>query len=220
MFGVVDAEGADDLAVQLLVRAGFLRSVWDGQTVYHLPSNLDEQRQNEMAGDAAQMLTAARYTVILDPDLRAPEAPHGADPQDSHSAGAQVRQLTDRMLGADSYARAAHHAEQALHPDFGVLARLSEFFEAAAEQAQASDTEEGWELHYQFAEAADTLTALGEQLVDTPAELRELGPPEHSRTTDRTADHNATAAKQPVTPTPAAARPTPPAYPAPAPRRR
>ncbi|MEJ8650611.1 hypothetical protein WKI65_21530 [Streptomyces sp. MS1.AVA.3] len=77
-----------------------------------------------------------------------------------------IRHLTDRMLGADSYARAAYHTEQVLHPDFGVLARLSSFFEAAAEQAQASGSDEGWELHYRFAQAAATLTALGEELAD------------------------------------------------------
>ncbi|MET7795310.1 hypothetical protein OG528_29690 [Streptomyces platensis] len=219
MFGIVDAEGGDDLAVQLLARAGFLRSMWNDRTVYHLPLDLGEQRENEMASEAAQLLTAARYTVELDPALRVPEAPNDADPQDSHSAGLQMRDLTDRMLGADSYVRAEYHADQVLHPDFGVMAQLGEFFEAAAEQAEASGSDEGSELQYRFTEAATRLTALGEELADAPERLRELGPPKPHRR-DHVAHYNATTPKRPITATPTAgcARSTPPASPALPPR--
>ncbi|MFE0376138.1 hypothetical protein ACFW1M_11220 [Streptomyces inhibens] len=181
--------------------------------------NIDEQRENAMASEAAQLLTAARYTVDLDPALRGPEAANDADPQDGHSAGLQIRDLTDRMLGADSYVRAEYHADQVLHPDFGVMARLSEFFEAAAEQAQASGSDEGSELHYRFTVAATTLTALGEELADAPERLRELGPPKPHRR-DRVSHYHATTPKRPITATPTArcVRSTPPASPALPPR--
>ncbi|WP_432141090.1 hypothetical protein [Streptomyces sp. bgisy084] len=219
MFGIVDAEGEDDLAVQLLGRAGFLRSMWNDRTVHHLPLNIGEQRENAMASAAAQMLTVARYTVDLDPALRGPEAANEADAQDSHSAQLQIRDLTDRMLGADSYVRAEYHADQVLHPDFGVMARLSEFFKAAAEQAQASGSDEGSELHHRFTEAATTLTALGEELADAPERLRELGPPKPHRR-DRASHYNATTPKRPITATPTAGctRSIPPASPALPPR--
>lgn len=49
------------------------------------------------------------------------------DPEDTYTVGRLVRGLTDRMTSTHTYARAQHHTDQVLHPDFGVLARLGEF---------------------------------------------------------------------------------------------
>ncbi|NSC25185.1 hypothetical protein FM076_30120 [Streptomyces albus subsp. chlorinus] len=134
------------------------------------------------------------------------------------------------MTSTHTYARAKHHTDQVLHPDFGALARLGEFFEAAAEEARASGADEGFELACRFEEAAGTLTELRDELDDAseelrglglPRQLRELGPPEKPHWRDRVAHYNATAPQSTVAPTPGAnaARPVPPSSPAPSPRR-
>ncbi|MEU5898673.1 hypothetical protein [Streptomyces venezuelae] len=70
--GEVDVEGpVDHFAASVLKRAGFdtypqLRGVW-----IRLPFDLGRTWENEHATWAAEMLTAARYSVDLDPDLRA-----------------------------------------------------------------------------------------------------------------------------------------------------
>ena len=83
--GEVEVDGpVDAFAASVLARAGFdtspiLRGVW-----IRLPFDLGHRWENEHATLAAEMLTAARYTVDLDPGLRnsspsapaAPAAPH------------------------------------------------------------------------------------------------------------------------------------------------
>ncbi|MER5443195.1 hypothetical protein [Streptomyces sp. NPDC002790] len=70
--GEVEVEGpVDGFAANILKRAGFdtypqLRGVW-----IRLPFDLGRTWENEHASWAAEMLAAARYSVDLDPDLRA-----------------------------------------------------------------------------------------------------------------------------------------------------
>ncbi|WP_406220721.1 hypothetical protein [Streptomyces decoyicus] len=152
--------------------------------------------------------------MTLDPTLR-----HGRlkpdDPQDNYAAARLIRDLTDQMNGADNYLRAKHDADQILHPDLGVLARLSEFFEAAAEQAQASESDEGWELHYRFADAASTLTDLRDDLDDSAEELRALGPSKPPHIHEATTQNRSTSPAPPA----ASARPASPPHCAQPPRR-
>lgn len=69
--GEVEVEGLyDEFAAQIMARAGFmtfptLRGQWA-----RLPFDLGRAWENEHASWAAEMLTAARYLVHLDPDLR------------------------------------------------------------------------------------------------------------------------------------------------------
>ncbi|AJC55065.1 hypothetical protein [Streptomyces sp. 769] len=78
----VEVEGTlDSPAADVLLRAGFLfqptlRGHW-----IRLPFDLGRDGENEHATWAEQMLTAARYPVHLDPDLRA-DAPEQAAPSD------------------------------------------------------------------------------------------------------------------------------------------
>jgi hypothetical protein len=82
--GEVEVEGPiDGFAASVLKRAGFdtypqLRGVW-----IRLPFDLGRTWENKHATWGAEMLTAARYSVDLDPDLcatppaaSAPAAPH------------------------------------------------------------------------------------------------------------------------------------------------
>ncbi|MCC2275570.1 hypothetical protein ACMATS_24675 [Streptoverticillium reticulum] len=78
--GEVEVEGPlDALAADILRRAHFLfqpalRGHW-----IRLPFDLGRDWENEHATWAAAMLTAARYPVALDPDLRT-DAPNQAAP--------------------------------------------------------------------------------------------------------------------------------------------
>jgi hypothetical protein len=71
--GEVEVAGSfDAFAADVLRRAGFLfepslRGHW-----IRLPFDLGRDWENEHASWAAEMLTAARYPVHLDPDLRVP----------------------------------------------------------------------------------------------------------------------------------------------------
>ncbi|MFJ3939119.1 hypothetical protein [Streptomyces parvus] len=191
--GNVTAEGGDQLATTLLKRAGFViettpRSFW-----YRLPWDMGEARENQMASHAARMLTAVGYRVDLGPDLHVGPLITPSDPQGKHIHGHQVLRLTDELNGAGAYGTAADLAEHVLDPHDGVLVRLSEFFEAAAEQAKASETDAGWDLSYDFAEAAVTLTALGENLHAAADQLRALGPLAQPSWQARVANYYATA---------------------------
>ncbi|MFC4606921.1 hypothetical protein ACFO9E_03665 [Streptomyces maoxianensis] len=78
--GEVEVEGVlDSLAADVLRRAGFLfeptlRGHW-----IRLPFDMGRDWENERATWAAEMLSAARYPVRLDPDLRA-DTPEQAGP--------------------------------------------------------------------------------------------------------------------------------------------
>ncbi|PJN35823.1 hypothetical protein CG747_36430 [Streptomyces sp. CB02959] len=79
--GEVEVEGTLDLlAADVLRRAGFLfqptlRGHW-----IRLPFDLGRDWENEHATWAEQMLTAARYPVHLDPDLRTGTLEQAAPP--------------------------------------------------------------------------------------------------------------------------------------------
>ncbi|MEU1073580.1 MULTISPECIES: hypothetical protein [unclassified Streptomyces] len=66
--------------------------------------------------------------------------------------------------------------DQILEPTDGLLERLAEFFEAAAEKAKESDQEDGFDLHYDLEDAASTLRGLGEDLHVAVDRMRALAP--------------------------------------------
>ncbi|MFC9745255.1 hypothetical protein [Streptomyces niveus] len=66
----------DPLAAALLRRAGFLSGQW-----VRLPFDMGGEWENEHASWAADMLTAARYPVTVDPTLRS--APRSGAPSQS-----------------------------------------------------------------------------------------------------------------------------------------
>ena len=108
--------------------------------------------------------------------------PTQPQPDATHPATLQsaVLDLTDRMSGAATYADAAAVTEEVLHREHGLLERLRGFFEAAAEQANAVEDIEGWQLADRFSDAAAQLDDLVEELADSADELRSLGPPKPS----------------------------------------
>jgi len=86
------------------------------------------------------------------------------DPAGHYVHGRAVLDLTDRLNAAASYEEAAQLANQVLEPTDGLLERLAEFFEAAAEKANESEREDRFDLHDDLQEAAATVRALGEDL--------------------------------------------------------
>jgi hypothetical protein len=118
-----------------------------------------------------------------------------------------VLQLADSMSGAATYTEAAAIADEVLAPDNGLLVRLQEFFEAAAEQANAFEDIEGWELADRFHDAAAQIGELSEELADSADELRALGPPTPARKPG--AAHRSAAAPSPAVAALPAPRPGP-----------
>ncbi|WP_103503425.1 hypothetical protein [Streptomyces sp. SM14] len=102
---------------------------------------------------------------------------------------------------------------EVLDPRNGLLPRLQEFFEAAADQANAFEDVEGWQLADRFTDAAAQLGDLWDEHADSVEELRALGPPAPSWLPDA-AMHRSTTAR-PHTPS---SSPALPAAPAPATR--
>ncbi|MFM9371861.1 hypothetical protein [Streptomyces sp. Da 82-17] len=191
--GNVTAHGGDELAATLLKRAGFVtetspRSLW-----YRLPWDLGERRENEMASRAARMLEAVGYRVDIGSDLLVGEVTTPSDPRGVHVHGHQILQLTDELNGVQSHDGAAELIEHVADPTDGVVIRLSEFFEAAAEQAKNAGTEAGWNLSYAFEDAAATLISLSDELESTADAFRALGRTPPSRQAQAAQQHSAAA---------------------------
>ncbi|MER6913380.1 hypothetical protein ABT354_17070 [Streptomyces sp. NPDC000594] len=163
------------LAVEMLRHAGFINDHGLVSRQYRLHWDMGREYENRQATSAAKMLTAAGFRVDLDPTLDTDRLTTPSDPSGLRILGQQLLRLTDRLNGAESPAKAADITEHVLDPVDGVLVRLSEFFEAAVDQAREPGTDEGWELADRFETAAATLFALGEGLDGTTTELRALG---------------------------------------------
>ncbi|MCX5535206.1 hypothetical protein OG785_32220 [Streptomyces sp. NBC_00006] len=191
--GNVIAKGGDALANALLTRAGFIyeqsiRTFW-----YRLHWDTGKQRENQRASHAARMLTAVGYRVEISPDLVVGAVTTPSDPQSNRVYGHQLLTLTDQLNGANSSAAAAGITEHVLDPHDGVLVRLGEFFEAAAEKAKETGTDEGWDLSDDFTEAAATLTSLGEDLHVATDRLRALDRPPRPSWQDQVVNYYASA---------------------------
>ncbi|MZD08304.1 hypothetical protein GTW43_24950 [Streptomyces sp. SID5785] len=174
--GNVIAEGGDELAHTLLKRAGFqyeqsIRSFW-----YRLPWDMGEERENQMASHAARMLTAVGYDVDLGKDLLVGPVTTPSDPQDQRTYGHQILSLIDQLNEAGTYSAAAEVTEHVLDPQDGVLIRLGEFFDHAAEQADAVPSTDAAHVAMRLESAAEKIRSLGDYLDGVGDDLRDLGP--------------------------------------------
>ncbi|MFE4054964.1 hypothetical protein ACFXP3_01420 [Streptomyces sp. NPDC059096] len=115
----------------------------------------------------------------------APE-PHGSNAPDLsgdvedasvYSYGDALRALTDRLNGTESHAEAANLLHQIVAPDNGLLERLADFFEAAAEKVKDAEQDEGFDLSYDLDDAAAQVRDLGEILRVTEEGMRALTSP-------------------------------------------
>lgn len=213
--GNVTAEGGDELAFTLLKRAGFVIETTPLSFWYRLPWDMGAKRENQMASHAARMLSAIGYRVDLDPGLDVTRITTPTDPLGARIYGQQILSLTDQLNGAETYAGAADLLEHVVDPNDGVLVRLSEFFEAAAVQANVADTDAGWDLSHLFEDAAATLTALAEDVRGAGQQMQRLGPPQKRSWQEGVASYYATAPRAGTGVTPTAEEPstTPPTTP-------
>lgn len=106
----------------------------------------------------------------------APGAFTSSDPAGRYLYGRQILALTDQLRGSTSYQDAASLIDQITEPIDGLLDRLADFFEAAGETAQDSETEEGFDLRADFEDAAVTVRTVNEHLHVAAEKLHALGP--------------------------------------------
>ncbi|MFB7128236.1 hypothetical protein [Kitasatospora sp. NPDC056273] len=173
--GSVVAKGSsDDLSATLLRHAGFKQiQDWHGRR-HRLPTTTTRADRIAVATHAAEMLRAARYNVDLDPKLDSGLLTTPTDPQGLKVAGRQVLELADQIRGASSAADAATAVDQLLDPDDGVLTRLREALEAAAEQV-AGLAPDKYELSDRLSSGAELISTAEAELADTLSDLRTLG---------------------------------------------
>ncbi|MEV5935293.1 hypothetical protein AB0L56_21885 [Streptomyces sp. NPDC052079] len=108
------------------------------------------------------------------PEARdAPGTPRGGP---VYVYGDALRELTDRLNGAESHADAAALLHQILDPINGLLAQLGEFFEAAGEKAKEAEEDDGFDLSYDLADAAAEIRNLSEVLHVAEDRMRALTP--------------------------------------------
>lgn len=121
--------------------------------------------------------TAERNVIAATPPLHDSEAPVTADSA-GHAPvyvyGDAVLALTDQLNGAESHADVAALLHQILDPANGLLERLGEFFEAAAEKAKDSEEDDGFDLSYDLTDAAAEVRTLTEVLDTAEARMRAL----------------------------------------------
>ncbi|MEE1838048.1 hypothetical protein [Streptomyces sp. SP17KL33] len=100
------------------------------------------------------------------------------DPTSHYVYGRIVLDLTDRLNATESFDKAAQFVDHILEPTDGLLERLAEFFEAAAEKAKESEADDGFDLHHDLQDAAATVRTLGEDLHVAVDRLKAFAPPQ------------------------------------------
>ncbi|MFJ4800829.1 hypothetical protein [Streptomyces murinus] len=105
------------------------------------------------------------------------EAPGTPDRSPVYVYGDAVLALTDQLNGTGSYADAAVLLHQIGDPVNGLLERLADFAEAAAEKAKESEDDDGFDLAYDLNDAAVEIRKLGEVLSVAEDRMRALAPP-------------------------------------------
>ncbi|QFQ99345.1 hypothetical protein F9278_27935 [Streptomyces phaeolivaceus] len=129
----VTAEGSDAFAATLLERAGFIPQSSIRQSWYRLPYDMGEDYENEKATFAYEMLTAARYPVVIDPSLRL-RNPGTATPPlvVTHDAYNQtLSALIDEIVHADEAVEVAVLLYGLADEKIGMLPALREVVEKA-----------------------------------------------------------------------------------------
>ncbi|MCV2458237.1 hypothetical protein OEB94_02910 [Streptomyces sp. ICN988] len=201
--GSVVAKGAtDDLSAQLLRHAGFQQiDDWHGRR-HRLPTTTPLADKVAVATHAAEMLRAARYEVDLPPSLETARMSPSVHSLGLYAVGAELLKITDRIRAAENGAALQQAVEQLLHPEHGALERVREALEAAGEQVNDLD-EEAYALADRFGFASEFVSSAQAELVDSGAELRQVGTASKVHAVARTLSGHQGAA---LTPSPAAAK--------------
>ncbi|MEI5525258.1 hypothetical protein WB388_32095 [Streptomyces brasiliscabiei] len=129
----VTAEGGDAFAATLLERAGFIPQSSIRQSWYRLHYDMGEDYENEKATYAYEMLTAARYPVVIDPSLHLRNDGIGTAPLvAAHGAYNQtLSTLIDEIVHADEAVEVAALLYVLTDERIGMLPALREVVEKA-----------------------------------------------------------------------------------------
>ncbi|MFJ8248507.1 hypothetical protein [Streptomyces sp. NPDC094466] len=154
-----------------------------------------DPESTEAAADTALAgrthLTHITYGSAQDTDSTAPRnTADGSATTGSTACSDALLELTDQINGSTSHIQAAALLRQVLDPEDGVLARLADSLEAAADKAKEAAEDDGFDLSHDLAEAAAEVLSLGENLQTAEARMRTLTstapgprpPPSPSRT--------------------------------------
>ncbi|MFE5647520.1 hypothetical protein ACFQ8Q_00155 [Streptomyces cyaneofuscatus] len=135
----------------------------------------------DTALDGGTRLTHITYGSVHDTDItvgRNTAQDSATTATDVSTAGGDaLLELTDQINGSTSHVQAATLLRQILDPDEGVLARLADSLEAAADKAKEAEQDDGFDLSHDLAGAAAEVRRLGEDLQTTEARMRTLTSP-------------------------------------------
>jgi hypothetical protein len=186
--GAVVATGGDALAHDLLRRGGFTRhSDWYGIR-HRVPTWMPRPVQLVVVEQTVRMLEAARYNVNLDPALSLVSP-----------VGAAVLGLTDQIRGAEGGRELARFVAQLVDGERGVLVRLQEALEAAAEQVIDLDRD-AVEVSDRLGAAAEQLFIIDHELVGVVPEVAALASAMPVRTASQARASSPAASHSPVAP--------------------
>ncbi|MFD4123914.1 hypothetical protein ACFXKK_02680 [Streptomyces globisporus] len=132
----------------------------------------------DTALDGGTRLTHITYGSVHDTDITVGRNTAQDSATDVTTAGGDaLLELTDQINGSTSHVQAAALLRQILDPDEGVLARLADSLEAAADKAKEAEEDDGFDLFHDLAGAAAEVRSLGEDLQTAEARMRRLTSP-------------------------------------------
>ncbi|MFD4022269.1 hypothetical protein ACFWRV_01950 [Streptomyces sp. NPDC058576] len=126
----------------------------------------------DTALDGGTRLTHITYGSVHDTDTTAGR--NTSTTTVSTACSDALLELTDQINGSTSHVQAAVLLRQILDPDDGVLARLADSLEAAADKAKEAEQDDGFDLSHDLAGAAAEVRSLGEDLQTAEARIRTL----------------------------------------------
>ncbi|GGW04312.1 MULTISPECIES: hypothetical protein [Streptomyces] len=126
----------------------------------------------DTALDGGTRLTHITYGSVHDTTITA-EGNSGTTTVSTACSDALLK-LTDQINGSTSHVQAAALLRQILDPDDGVLARLADSLEAAADKAKEAEEDDGFDLSHDLADAAAEVRSIGENLQTAEARMRTL----------------------------------------------
>lgn len=126
----------------------------------------------DTALDGGTRLTHITYGSVHDTDTTAGR--NTSTTTVSTACSDALLELNDQINGSTSHVQAAVLMRQILDPDDGVLARLADSLEAAADKAKEAEQDDGFDLSHDLAGAAAEVRSLGEDLQTAEARMRTL----------------------------------------------
>ncbi|MFE5957997.1 MULTISPECIES: hypothetical protein [Streptomyces] len=138
----------------------------------HIADHESTEAAIDTALDGGTRLTHITYDSVHDTDITA-EGNSGTTTVSTACSDALL-ELTDQISGSTSHVQAAALLRQILDPDDGVLARLADSLEAAADKAKEAEEDDGFDLSHDLADAAAEVRSIGEDLQAAEARMRTL----------------------------------------------